>query len=135
MKYLYLIGFIIWFTLSFFSISLVEFLTNWFSNLSLVFKIALIFINCIFIILGIHKIILSLTLFNNTNSTNFNRIASGYSLIGIIGLISSYFINQPVLNILREVNISNILTLTFLIFWIWILISGFILFPKSIRVQ
>lgn len=135
MKYLYLLGFIIWGVLSYFSLFVVENTVHWYSGLSVVFKIIILFVSSLVIIMGLHKIILSFALFNNTKDPNFNLISGLYSIIGLVVLIISYFLNKIDLLISEESSFNSILTTAFSLSLLWILISGFILFPKSVKIR
>lgn len=135
MKHLYLLGFIIWFILSYFALHFVEGLTNWFSDLNLILKIILAFSTIIIIMFGLHKIILAFVLFNDINNPNFNIISTFYSLIAIAGIGISYFFNNYSFSHFNDAGVNGIITVSFMLSLFWIILSGLIFFPKAIKIK
>lgn len=133
MKNLYFIGFILWFFAAYFSYEILTYLAMWIDDLSSILKLIIVLLIVVISIFGFHKIILGLILFNHKSNKNFNLISTIYSIIGFLGIIVSFSINQFSLDINDDSsNFSKSLTLTAALFFGWILINGFIMFPKSI---
>lgn len=133
MKNIHFIGFILWFTASFFCFKLFTLLYNWFDSGGLIFKIIVVFITAIIILIGLYKIVLGLLLFVNKNHEKFNLISTTFSLIGLIGLITSYLHYGFNFTIDKSEKFSQSLSFTFGFFLAIILINGFVFFPKSIK--
>jgi vacuolar-type H+-ATPase subunit I/STV1 len=91
-----------------------------------------VFITAIIILIGFYKILLSFLLLVNKNHEKFNLISSTFSIIGLIGLITSYLHYGFNYKIDKSAVFSQSLTFTFGFFLTIILINGFVLFPKSL---
>jgi hypothetical protein len=132
MKYLHLIGYILWFTASFFCFKLFTWLYDWYDVSGKLFKIIALLVTVLILILGFYKILLALLLLVNKNHKNFNLISTGFSIIGLSGLIASYIYYGFELKIDKSDIFSQSLSLSFGFILVLILINGFILFPKTI---
>jgi hypothetical protein len=132
MKYLHLLGYTLWFTASFFCFKLFTWLYEWYDAGSILFKIVVLLITILILILGFYKIILALLLLVNKNHKNFNLISTGFSIIGLSGLITSYIYYGFELKIDKTDIFSQSLSLSFGFILVLILINGFILFPKTL---
>ena len=132
MKNIHFIGFVLWFIGSFFCFKLFSILYNWFHSGGIIFKLIVLFITAIIILIGFYKILLSFLLLVNKNHEKFNLISSTFSIIGLIGLITSYLHYGFNYTIDKSDKFSQALTLTFGFFLAIILINGFVLFPKSL---
>lgn len=132
MKNIHFIGFILWFTGSFFCFKLFFILYNWFDSGGIIFKLIVVFITAIIILIGFYKILLSFLLLVNKNHEKFNLISSTFSIIGLIGLITSYLHYGFNYTIDKSDKFSQSLTFTFGFFLAIILFNGFVLFPKSL---
>jgi hypothetical protein len=84
-------------------------------------------------LLGVYKILLAFILLVNKNHERFNGISTTFSMIGLIGLITSYFYYGFDFTINNNEVFDQALTLTFGFFLAIILINGFVLFPKSLK--
>lgn len=135
MKNIHFLGFLLWLLASFFGFRFATFLFDWFADISIVFKIIVIFITAGIVLLGFYKILLSFFLLVNKNHENFNGISTLFSIIGLIGLIASYLYFGFNYSINKNEIFDQALTFTFGFFMASILINGFVLFPKSLRKQ
>lgn len=132
MKNIHFIGFALWFIGSFFCFKLFSTLYNWFDNLGIIYKLIVVFITAFINLLGFYKILLSFLLLVNKNHEKFNLISSIFSIIGLIGLISSYLHYGFNYTIDKSDKFSQALTFSFGFFLAIIIINGFVLFPKSL---
>ena len=132
MKNIHFIGFVLWFIGSFFCFKFFSILYNWFHNGGIIFKLIVLFITAIIILIGFYKILLSFLLLVNKNHEKFNLISSTFSIIGLIGLFTSYLHYGFIYTIDKSDKFNQSLTLTFGFFLAIILINGFVLFPKSL---
>lgn len=128
MKNIHFLGFILWFTASFFCFKLCTILLDWFDNGGII----VVLITAFIILLGFYKILLSLFLLVNKNHEKFNLISKTFSIIGLIGLIASYMYFGFNFSIDKREIFSQSLTFTFGFFLAIILFNGFVLFPKSL---
>lgn len=133
MKNIHFIGFILWFTASFFCFKLFTLLYNWFDSGGLIFKIIIVFITALIILLGVYKILLSFLLLVNKYHEKFNLISTTFSILGLTGLITSFLHYGFNYTIDKSEKFSQSLSFTFGFFLAIILINGFVLFPKSIK--
>lgn len=133
MKNIHYIGFVLWFIASFFGFKFFTILYNWFDTGGIIFKIIVVLITSIIIFIGFYKILLSFLLLVNKYHEKFNLISSTFSLIGLIGLITSYLHYGFNYTIDKSGIFSQSLTFTFGFFLVIILFNGFVLFPKSLK--
>ena len=132
MQNIHFIGFVLWFIGSFFCFKLFSILYNWFDSGGINFKLIVVFITIIIILIGFYKILFSFLLLVNQNHEKFNLISSTFSIIGLIGLITSYLQYGFNYTIDKMDIFSQSLTFTFGFFLAIILINGFVFFPKAL---
>jgi hypothetical protein len=133
MKNIHFLGFILWLLISFFGFKFATFLFDWFNNIGIVYKLIIIIGTAIIILIGFYKILLAFFLLVNKNHKNFNMISTVFSIIGLIGLITSYLYFGFDFTINYNEIFHQSLTLAFGFFLAIILINGFVLFPKSLK--
>jgi hypothetical protein len=133
MKNIHFLGFVLWYLASFFGFKLSTLLLNWFDNIGITFKIIIVIITSAIILIGIYKVLLAFFLLVNKNHENFNGISTIFSIIGLIGLITSYFYYGFDFKLNKNEIFDQSLTFTFGFFLAIILINGFVLFPKSLK--
>lgn len=135
MKYLYLLGFVIWGLLSFYSFNFTAWVFQYFKDWNIIIKCIVDFLLILILIFGVHKIILSLFLWVDTSNKNFNYITTGFSLIGLITLIISFFNNkQYFINFTKDNTVFNqALNYCFIGAFLLMFFNGFILLPKAIK--
>lgn len=133
MKNIHFLGFLLWLLASFFGFGFATFLFDWFSDISVVFKIIVILVTAGIVLIGFYKILLSFFLLVNKNHENFNGISTLFSIIGLIGLVASYWYFGFNYSSNKNEIFDQSLTFTFGFFMAIILINGFVFFPKSLR--
>jgi hypothetical protein len=133
MKNIHFLGFVLWYLASFFGFKLSTLLLNWFDNIGITFKIIIVIITSAIILIGIYKVLLAFFLLVNKNHENFNGISTIFSIIGLIGLITSYFYYGFDFKLNKNEIFDQSLTFTLGFFLAIILINGFVLFPKSLK--
>jgi hypothetical protein len=133
MKNIHFLGFVLWYLASFFGFKLSTLLLNWFDNIGITFKIIIVIITSAIILIGIYKVLLAFFLLVNKNHEKFNGISTIFSIIGLIGLITSYFYYGFDFKLNKNEIFDQSLTFTFGFFLAIILINGFVLFPKSLK--
>lgn len=133
MKNLHYLGFILWFVASYFSLILAEHLYLWYDDKGILFKVILLVASFFMLLINLYKIPLSLLLLMGRNLKDFNLVTTIYSIIGLIGLLLSYFYNGFEIFINKGSVFDKALSISFLFTLILTLVRGFILMPKSIN--
>jgi hypothetical protein len=135
MKKLHYLGYPLWFFTAYLSLKLVWLLYFWYNDITILYKILLLFFTALTWLIGFYKIPLAFILLVDRNHKKFNQITTGYSIIGLIGLLLSYFYNIEIqLSIVTGSNLKIAISSSFLFFWVIMLFNGFVLMPKSRRI-
>lgn len=132
MKNIHFIGFVLWFTASFFCFRLFKGLYDWFGDVGVFLKIIILLVTAFTLLSGFYKTLLSFLLLVNKSHEKFNLISTIFSIIGLTGLIASYLYYGFNFAINKNEIFSQALIYTLGFFLAIILFKGFLLFPKSL---